>query len=278
MRYATLGGAPAAFDSRPRRVPVWATLTLLAVGTVVLRLPFLTPRLAHWDAVNYALGLHDFNVAAHQPHPPGSPYFILLGRAALGLVGDDNTALILVSLVASVGAVLGEYALARSLFGSRAGVFAAMVLMTQPVFWGYGTMGMPWTLLACLAVTIGLACHLLMRGQRWLVLPSALLMGVASGFRLEVTVFLAPLWAWAVWTAEPGPRRRLLAMALVPVGVLVWLVPVAASGGGLTPWSERMLAMFVPTDASPGPSRGNLRATRPSASAPWHSRSARRWS
>jgi len=103
-----------------------ATLSLLAVATVLLRLPFLTPRLAHWDAVNYALGLHDFNVAAHQPHPPGSPYFILLGRAALSLTGDDNVALIAVSLAASVGAVLGEYALARLLFGTRAGLLAAM--------------------------------------------------------------------------------------------------------------------------------------------------------
>src|SRR5437762_34484 len=76
---------------RPRAV--WVVLTLLAVATVLLRLPFLTPRLAHWDAVNYALGLHQFNVAAHQPHPPGSPYFIVLGRAALGLTGDDNAAL-----------------------------------------------------------------------------------------------------------------------------------------------------------------------------------------
>ena len=158
---------------------------LLAVATVLLRLPFLTPRLAHWDAVNYALGLHDFNVAAHQPHPPGSPYFILIGRAALAIAGDDNTALILVSLVASVGAVLGEYALARLLFGSRAGFLAAVVLMTQPVFWGYGSMGMPWTLLACLALAIGLACQMLLRGRRWLVIPSALLMGLASGLRLE---------------------------------------------------------------------------------------------
>src|SRR5215467_8969056 len=97
----------------------------LACATVLSRLPFLTPRLAHWDAVNYALGLHDFNVAAHQPHPPGSPYFILLGRLALTVTADDNAALILVSLVASVGAVIGEYALARMLFGPRAALLAA---------------------------------------------------------------------------------------------------------------------------------------------------------
>src|SRR6266700_7176537 len=94
----------------------WATLAILALGTVALRLPFLTSRLAHWDAVNYALALHDFNVAAHQPHPPGSPYFVLLARAALVFTGDDNAALTAISILASVAAVLAEYALARLLF------------------------------------------------------------------------------------------------------------------------------------------------------------------
>jgi hypothetical protein len=255
VRPKPVGNVPEPRPARPQHVPIKAQLTLLAVATVLVRLPLLTPRLAHWDAVNYALGLHDFNVAAHQPHPPGSPYYILLGRVALALVGgtDDNAALILVSLAASVGAVLGEYALARLVFGHRTGFLAALVLLSQPVFWGYGTMGMPWTLLACLAVAIGLTCALLVRGLRRLVFPSALLVGLASGFRLEVTAFLAPLWVWAVWTAEPRPRRRLAAMALVAVCVLVWLVPVAATSGGLTTWSERMLAMFVPPDTSTGP-------------------------
>src|SRR5437763_1885237 len=75
----------------------WGIVALVCALTILTRQPFLTPRLAHWDAVNYALGLHDFNVAAHQPHPPGSPYYILLGRAVLALSGDDNGALIAIS-------------------------------------------------------------------------------------------------------------------------------------------------------------------------------------
>ena len=231
-------------------IPRSATLALLAGATVLSRLPFLTPRLAHWDAVNYALGLHDFNVAAHQPHPPGSPYFILLGRAALAITGDDNSALILVSLIASAGAVIGEYALARMVFGTRAALLSALVLMTQPVFWGYGTMATSWTLLACLAIATGLACAALLRGRRSLVIPSAVLLGIASGFRLDVTVFLGPLWLFAVWRAEPDPRRRLIAIGLATGGVLVWLVPVAIDAGGLSAWSERTLALLPSTDAS----------------------------
>lgn len=231
---------------------VRAALTLLAACTLLTRLPLLTPRLAHWDAVNYALGLHDFNVATHQPHPPGSPYFILLGRAALAVVGDDNVALIVVSLAASVGAVLAEYGLAHRLFSTRAAVLAAVLLLTQPVFWGYGTMATPWTLLACLALLIGLASLQLRRGKRRLVWPSAVLLGLASGFRLDATVFLTPLWAWALWRAEPTLARRLVAFAIVVVGVLAWLIPVAVSSGGPLLWSDRMLALLPSTEASPG--------------------------
>jgi hypothetical protein len=230
----------------------YATLTVLALATLLARLPFLTPRLAHWDAVNYALGLHDFNVAAHQPHPPGSPYFILLGRAALALTGDDNAALILVSQVASACAVLAEYGLARVIFGQRGAVLAAVLLLTQPVFWGYGTMGTPWTLLACLGLLIGLASLLMIRGKANLVWPSALLVGLASGFRLDATVFLGPVWVWAVWRAEPRWSRRLLAPGLVALCVLVWLLPVVVSSGGLASWSDRMLALLPATDSSPG--------------------------
>src|SRR5260370_4085348 len=83
---------------RVSRVPGWITSALLTLGTLLLRLPLLTPRLAHWDAVNYAPGLHDFNLAAHPPHPPGSPYLFLLGpaaRAAGGCATAPPTVLLL---------------------------------------------------------------------------------------------------------------------------------------------------------------------------------------
>jgi Dolichyl-phosphate-mannose-protein mannosyltransferase len=210
----------------------------------------MTPRLAHWDAVNYALGLHNFNVAAHQPHPPGSPYYILLGRAVLAFVEDDNAALSAISVAASVLAVVAEFALGRVLFGKGAGFLAAVLLATQPIFWAYGTMATPWTLLALLAILIALVCARLRCGQPGMLIPSALVMGVASGFRLDATVFLAPLWLWAVARAERRITWRLLVLAIVPAGIVAWLIPVVATSGGVTSWAERLLALFVPSVAT----------------------------
>lgn len=62
----------------PRPRVLWALVALFVLG----HLPFLAPTLEDIDSVNFALGLHDFDVAKHQPHPPGYPVYIFLGRVA----------------------------------------------------------------------------------------------------------------------------------------------------------------------------------------------------
>ena len=54
----------------------------LAAAFFLAHLPFLSPSLEDIDSINFALGLHDFDPALHQPHPPGYPVYIALGRAA----------------------------------------------------------------------------------------------------------------------------------------------------------------------------------------------------
>lgn len=65
----------------PPRV-LWALVAIFVLG----HLPFLAPTLEDIDSVNFALGLHDFDVAKHQPHPPGYPVFIFLARLARPVV------------------------------------------------------------------------------------------------------------------------------------------------------------------------------------------------
>ena len=61
-------------------------LTALALVVGLAHVPFLATSLEDIDSVNFALGVRDFDVAKHRPHPPGYPVYIGLGKAMAALV------------------------------------------------------------------------------------------------------------------------------------------------------------------------------------------------
>ena len=58
--------------------------SLVAAAYLAAHLPFLAPSLEDIDSINFALGLREFDVARHQPHPPGYPVYVALGRVSRG--------------------------------------------------------------------------------------------------------------------------------------------------------------------------------------------------
>ena len=59
-----------------RHFAVGLTPAAIAVVFLALHLPFLPASLEDLDSINFALGVRHFDVAQHQPHPPGYPVFI----------------------------------------------------------------------------------------------------------------------------------------------------------------------------------------------------------
>ena len=62
-------------------------LTALALVFALAHLPFLPTTLEDIDSVNFALGVRDFDVGQHRPHPPGYPVYIALGKIATAIAG-----------------------------------------------------------------------------------------------------------------------------------------------------------------------------------------------
>ena len=60
-----------------------AALAVLALAVTLAHLPYLPSTLEDIDSVNFALGLREFDVARHRPHPPGYPIYIALGKAGV---------------------------------------------------------------------------------------------------------------------------------------------------------------------------------------------------
>jgi hypothetical protein len=59
-------------------------LAAVAVLYLVAHLLYLPPTLEDIDSINFALGVRDFDVARHQPHPPGYPAAPMVERISPG--------------------------------------------------------------------------------------------------------------------------------------------------------------------------------------------------
>src|SRR5881296_240356 len=83
-----------------------ASAALLALVFLAFHFPYLPSSLEDLDSINFALGIRHFDVAQHQPHPPGYPVFILIAKAVHAVVAPEARALGLLSAVAGALGVL----------------------------------------------------------------------------------------------------------------------------------------------------------------------------
>ena|SRR5450759_5066159 len=77
-----------------------AAVLVLAALFLAAHLRFLPASLEDLDSINFALGVRHFDVAHHQPHPPGYPLFILAAKAAHLVIPSEAKALAVVSAAA----------------------------------------------------------------------------------------------------------------------------------------------------------------------------------
>src|SRR5688572_25406044 len=66
---------------------------VISLVYLAAHVPFLAPSLEDIYSINFALGLRDFDVASHQPHPPGYPVYIALGRFSLSVITAVSSSL-----------------------------------------------------------------------------------------------------------------------------------------------------------------------------------------
>jgi len=251
-------------------------LIALFVGS---HLWFLPRSLEDIDSINLALGVRDFDVARHQPHPPGYPVLIAVARALRPLVPGELQALSVASALAAGLALAGMLRLFPFLNTgpeSEPAAWTATVLAAAcPLFW--------LTSVRPLSDMTGLAAAIAVQG---LILSSrsvrslgvaALLAGIAAGVRSQVVWLTLPLLARGLALVPAGERGRASGLALAGVagGALVWLVPVVVDTGGvLAYW--RVLAeqgsedlggvALLATSPTPG---HTLEALRDIFVAPW---------
>src|SRR6266581_612070 len=144
----------------------------------------MTQTLYAFDSANYALAVRDFyNVAFHQPHPPGYPLYVFAAKAIDLVVHDANRSLVIEGIVWSAIAVGCTVALAHAMFSRTIGLLAGLLLVATVGFWGYGEVAYPYVALAGETATLALFAHAVMAGRSRLIVVLGLVWGISAGVR-----------------------------------------------------------------------------------------------
>ena len=209
----------------------WLIAGLFTLLTWATRIPFVSRYLWHFDSGNMALGLYEFNIPKHQPHPPG--YILFMGVAKLFhlATGDANLALVFASVFFSGLAVGLIYLFGKGFFGDKVGIWAGVFLAVNPDFWLHGEVALVYSAGAFGGILAGFVAWFLVRERMNLRARHALLagfaIGVIGGLRQSDLFLLMPLWGYAFWRAGRERATALLwgAMGMV-IGIFSWSVPL----------------------------------------------------
>jgi hypothetical protein len=200
----------------------------LTVVCAVTRLMARPASLWEWDDILFAFSLHEYDLAAHHPHPPGFPVFVMLARAAFAVTGSEHAALSAVSLLFASLLAAALYFVYRQIFDDRAaGVAGALVGSFLPSVWvhsGAGRSDEPG--LAIGLIGLALALHgLRSRGS---LLVACAVLGLGPGVRVTVLVALGPAVAVALASWLWRRQWRLVAGGVL-LGIacgLAWYIPL----------------------------------------------------
>lgn len=237
-------------------------IAAFALVFLAAHLPFLPPTLEDVDSINFALGVADFDVARHRPHPPGYPVFIALGKAstallrASGVPSPESRGLAVWSAIFGTALIVLLFAFFRALEPEERGpddpraapdiraCWAAVMVALSPLCWftalrplsdmtGFAAAVAAQALLA--AVIAGRA------GSRALT-AGAFVAGLAIGIRSQTGLLTLPLLALALVMPRSALRMpdRIAAVAAGSIGVAAWGIPLIAATGGLSEYAAAL--------------------------------------
>lgn len=246
MKSSNPGSSAAALASgnQPSNAAPWIVPVFLGALYWLMHVFTAARYLTNWDAGQFALGTVRFDLASHQPHPPGYFLFVLAGRWLNTLTHDANASLVAISGLAGLATVLIFYWVALALSDNRhTAIGLTLLLIANPVLWYYGGIANTYTFEA-LAITATALCTIRTRqyGNLAPFVVNVALISLLAGFRPPVVLAAAPLLAVQLVYLRDKIAAVAWGAAAAALIIIIWLIPMANAADGFPIlWTETVL-------------------------------------
>ncbi|MFH1536636.1 MAG: DUF2723 domain-containing protein [Patescibacteria group bacterium] len=219
---------------------------LIGALIIVSSLFFLSTYLYNWDTGQFALGLEHFDVKMHQPHPPGYPIFIFLGKILDYIFNNANLSLSILSLLfATLAGVFFYYLVITVSKNQKLAFMSSLFFIFNPVFWFYREVALTYTVDLLASILIALAGFkiLFTRQYKYFYLI-ALVFGLVGGIRPSLLPLLFPLMILILFFVR-SKKVVFWSLTLFVICFLSWFVPMVYISGGLKEYYDTTLNLFL---------------------------------
>ncbi len=210
--------------------------SLLVVVCLASRILFIGTHMEGWDSIDFALGLHDYDIAFYQPHFPGYPVYMFFCWLVHLFTDNDVLALTIPGAVFGSITLVPLFYLASRMFSEKVAWLTVFLYIVNPLCWLQSekalsdAVGLFFVILS--AQLLLYASTSRANALRYLISGSVML-GICLGVRLSYFPFVI-LWFYTLYgLSKSGTGKKTIRYGVFAfiIGICVWLIPLACHTG-----------------------------------------------
>ena len=211
-------------------------LAVLVVISMTARLLFMGTHLGGWDSIDFALGLHDYDIAYYQPHFPGYPVYMSFCWLVHLFTDSDVIALIVPGVVFGSITLVPLFYLTRRMFAEKVAWLTVFLYIVNPLCWLQSEKALSDSAgLFFIIVSVQLlyyASASRVNALRYMISGSVML-GICLGVRLSYFPFII-LWFYTLYVSSKSDAwKRTIGYGVFSfiIGICVWFIPLSCYTG-----------------------------------------------